>query len=692
MKQFISIFLLLTLNFTLAPIFNGINCSAQDSPQGNSYSGGKESKDPVLLTVAGEDVKKSEFLNVYRKNSKQDKVIDKKSLNEYLDLYINFKLKVKEARDLGLDTTEVFKKELAGYRRQLAQPYLTDKKINEQLIKEAYERKLYDVRASHILIKLNPDAEPKDTLLAYRKLMKIRKRIIRGEKFETIAKQVSEDPSVKDNSGDLGYFTVFQMIYPFETAAYNTKTGKTSLPIRTRYGYHLIKVTDRKDALGEIKVAHIMVKSREGIPEKDAVKAKNKIDEIYRKLQTLPAGRQDSGNFEELVKQYSDDKASTKKGGQLPWFKTARMVGDFEKAASDLKNNGDISSPVQTPYGWHIIKRIDKKDILPLEEIKAELKKQITKDSRSQTPKKAFIVKIKKEYNFREYLRERNDFYQVLDDTYFQGKWTTDKTKTLKKTMFSLLDRKYTQQDFAQYIEKHQSKRKKLPARQVVNKLYEQFVEESCMQFEDDRLEIKYPEFKVLIDEYRDGILLFELTDKKVWSRAIKDTTGLKVFYNNNKTKYMWDKRLDASIYYCADEDVAKKTRKLAKKRVKKGYSKEEILQMVNSSKGETPSVEKENKVLRIEDGKFLKDENDMIDKIKWEAGLSDNIISAKGGSESVVFVYVNKNLKPMVKTIREARGLVTADYQGYLEKEWIDSLRKKYPVKVNEKVLSTIK
>jgi len=657
------------LIFTL--FFNLPMASAQDA------------KDPVLLTIAGQEVRISEFLSVYHKNSQKDKVIDEKTLEEYLNLYINYKLKVKEAEDLGLDTTGAFKIELGGYRKQLSKPYLTDKNINERLLKEAYERKLEDVRVSHLLIRLNPNAEPKDTLLAYRKTMKIRKRLTRGEKFETVARQVSEDPSVKDNGGDLGYFTVFAMVYPFETAAYKTKVGEISKPVRTSFGYHLLKVTDKKDALGEVKVAHIMIVDKKGnAPEKSAI-VKKKIDEVYKK-------NQNGESFESLVKQYSQDKSSIRKGGELAPFKTGRMVADFEKAVSELKNNGDVSPPVKTDYGWHIIKRINRKPVPAFEKIKGELKVQIARDSRANATRQVFITKIKKEYRFRQYLNERNDFYRVIDDTYFSGNWDAGKARALNKTMFTLLDKKFTQQDFVRYIQKNRSRSKNIPIKVVVDKLYNQFVDESCMAFEDGRLEMKYPDFKALIREYRDGILLFELTDRKVWSRAIKDTTGLRAFYANNKTNYMWDERLDASIYYCTDEIVAKQTKKLAKKRAKKGYTKEYIFNMIN----------KEAKVLKIDDGKFLKYENSIIDSIEWQAGLYENIPGSKKYLLSekdlswvnVVFIYVNKKLNPTVKTLIESRGLVTADYQSYLEKEWIESLRKKYPVNVNRDAFSSIK
>ncbi|PCH91403.1 MAG: hypothetical protein COB85_09125, partial [Bacteroidetes bacterium] len=281
-------------------------------------------------------------------------------------------------------------------------------------------------------------------------------------------------------------------------------------------------------------------------------------------------------------------------------------------------------------------------------------------------------------YKFKEILREKYDFYRVVDDTYFRGQWKADKAKALKSTMFTLAGTKFTQQDFAVYIENHPSKNRKATVKSAVNQLYKKFVQESCIAYEDDRLESKYPEFKALVQEYNDGILLFELTDQKVWSKAIKDTTGLRIFYKSNKNNYMWEDRVDAGIYTCKDEATAKKVRKIVKKGLKKGYSKGDILKLANA----------DGNVLKIEEEKFLKEDNELIDKISWVTGFSEN----QKADESIVFVYVKEVLKPMPKTLVEAKGLVTADYQTYLEKEWIEVLKKKFEYSVNKEVLATIK
>jgi peptidyl-prolyl cis-trans isomerase SurA len=640
--------------------------------------------DPILMTIAGDNITKSEFLNVYYKNNNKSTAIDKKSLDEYLELFINYKLKVKEATEMGLDTAAAFKNELAGYRKQLAQPYLVDKDVTDQLIKEAYDRMKFDIRASHILIKLDANALPKDTLIAYNKIFNIRKRIVGGEDFGKLASELSDDPSARDqeankehpavkgNKGDLGYFTVLDMVYPFETAAYNTKPGDVSMPVRTSFGYHLIKVNDKRAAMGKVQVAHIFV----ALPKVDSAgaadKAKSKIDEIYTKVQKGEV-------FEELAKQYSEDKGSGSKGGVLPWFGCNRMVPEFIVAVSSLTKKNDISAPVKTPYGWHIIKLLDRKEIGSFDDVKADLKQRISKDMRSARSKDAIVTRIKKENHYNPEILARNDFYTAVDDKIFENKWTIDQAKDLNKQMFILGDKSYSQQDFAKFLIANQSFRTKENIEVYINTMFNQFVDESCINFEDNQLEAKYPDFRSVMKEYKDGILLFELTDTKVWSKAVKDSTGLDAFYSKNKENYMWSDRLDASIYTCANQKVADQTKDLVKKAAKKKYSSDDILALVN----------KDSQLnLQIESGKFSKGDNKIIDGLNWVPGISNFITSDK----SVVFVDVHKKLSPMPKTLFEARGLITADYQNYLEKEWLIGLKKKYPVSVNQDVFSTIK
>lgn len=628
----------------------------------------QEKTDPVIMTVAGEDIPKSEFVRVFKKNNTKETNFDKKAVDEYVQLYINYKLKVKEALELGMDTVKAFIDELAGYRKQLAQPYLVDKEVSDKLLHEAYDRMKTDLRASHILVKCDADALPKDTLEAYNKIMKIRAELLKGGDFATLAKKYSEDPSAKDNGGDLGYFSALQMVYPFESMAYNTRVGEISMPVRTRYGYHLIKVTDSRPAQGEVRVSHIMVKVAANASPEDTMKAFRKINEIYDKLKT-------GGNFEELAKQYSDDQSSSKNGGLLPMFGTGRMVPEFEKAAFALKNVNDYSAPVRTSYGWHILKLIEKKPLGSFEDLQADLKQRVAKDSRSELSKTSMIERIKKKYGFSENPKMKDEFAKVVDSTLTEGKWTTDKAAGLKGIMFTLGNKKYSQADFATYLADHQSKRSSgnSPV-SLMNHHYGEWLNESCLAYEESKLDSLYPDFRNLMKEYRDGILLFELTDKKVWSKAVKDTTGLKEFYEKDKNNYMWGERVDATIYTCANAEIAKEVRKL----MKKIDDNDTLMARVNKSSQLN---------LQVKSGKFAKGDNEIIDSISWKTGITPDFPRDK----QVVFVDIRQVIPPQPKTLEEAKGLVTADYQAALEKEWIASLRAKYTVTVNQDVVDSV-
>ncbi|MDF2448282.1 MAG: hypothetical protein K0R26_786 [Bacteroidota bacterium] len=689
-----------------------------------------QTAEPVIMTINGKPVYKSEFENVYKKNSGKEVNKEQKSVKEYVDLFSTFKMKVFEAEANGLDTNTSFKNELSGYRKQLATPYLTDKNVNDALLQEAYERLKTEVKASHILIRVDEGALPKDTIEAYTRLMIIRDALngkspsstkiseyenllkkssalskssthqdsvaytnklnaVKGlaalmgsgdDKFAAIAKKTSEDPSAVENGGDLGYFTSLQMVYPFESAAYKANVGEITMPVRTRFGYHIIKVYDKRPSQGEILTAHIMVKFSKDMGDKDKENLKTKIDEIYSKLK---AGEK----FEDLARQFSDDKPSAEKGGQLQWFGSSRMPIEFEKAAFALQNNGDYSAPFTTNYGWHIVKRLDKKGLASFADMKGDLKQRIGKDTRTQAGKSSLIEKIKRENNFKENPVAKKEFLKVLDTTVFQGKWEAAKANKLgKKEMFRISSKDasgketiiiYGQDDFAKYIESHQTARPKTDYAMFLNQSYKEFVDETLINYEDSNLESKYPEFRNLLKEYRDGILLFDLTDQKVWSKAVKDTAGLRAFYEQNKNNYLWDERADVTLYKCANEKIAKDVRGM----LKKNKSEKEITETVNKTSQLNVTVENIT---------YLKGENKDVDA-NWKQGVVS--IDIKDTKENKVTVMVvNKVMGKTPKTIAEAKGMITADYQNHLEKEWLAYLKNKYTVKVNDDVLNTIK
>lgn len=681
-----------------------------------------QSNEPVIMTINGKPVYKSEFENVYKKNNGKEINKEQKSISEYVDLFSTFKMKVFEAEANGLDTNSAFKTELAGYRKQLASPYLTDKNVNDALLVEAYERMKTEVKAQHILIRIEEGALPKDTIEAYTRLMIIRDAILKkpisaariaeyenilkkssaginknsnkkdsanyqsklnavtnlnaytntGEDpFIAVAKKTSEDPSAAENGGDLGYFSSLQMVYPFENTAFKLNVGEMSMPIRTRFGYHILKVNDKRASQGEILTAHIMVSFTKDMGEKDKANLKTKIDEIYTKLKS-------GSKFEEIARQFSDDKQSAEKGGQLQWFGSSRMPIEFEKASFALQNNGDYSEPFTTKYGWHIVKRLDKKGLASFDDMKADLKQRIGKDSRTQAGKTSLIAKIKKENNFKENVMSKTPFLKVLDSTVYQGKWEAKKADKLgNKELFTIGTTKKTQNDFAKYIESHQTARAIMDNNMFLQQSYKEFVDETVINFEDAQLETKYPEYKNLLKEYRDGILLFDLTDREVWSKAIKDTAGLRVYYSKNKTNYLWEERAETTTYKCLNDKIAKQVRGL----LNKNKTEKEIIDIVNKSSQLN---------LTSESVTYLKGENKDVDA-NWKKGIvSNNIIDNK--ENKVVVLVINAILDKTPKTIAEAKGTITADYQTYLEKEWLGYLKNKYTVKVNEDVLKSIK
>ncbi|MBP6978583.1 MAG: peptidylprolyl isomerase [Bacteroidales bacterium] len=637
--------------------------------------------DEVIVTIAGEKITKEEFLNIYTKNNVNNDVIDKKSLEDYLELYINFKLKVREAEDMGMDTVRSFIQELNGYRTQLAQPYLTDESVTENLIREAYERMQYDIRASHILIRIAPDAPPSDTLAAYQKIISIRREIMGGEDFGEMAVTYSDDPSSKDrpaasnrppmkgNHGDLGYFTVFDMVYPFENGAFRTPVGEISEPVKTDFGYHLIKVTDKKKALGKVLVAHILITFPANASPQDSLRLKEKALQAYHEI---TSGK----DFAEVAKTYSDDKGTFEKGGILPWFGVNRMIPEFIVEVSRLEKIDDVTAPFITSYGWHIVKLLDKKPIGTLEERNAEIKQKIARNDRANIGKTQFINKIKKLYTYREFPENLVEFYSIVNDSLLQAAWDPSPAKGMNKPLFSLDGKEYTQDDFAQYLAKNQKGLStELPVISAVNKIFRRYTEDMIIRYEDSRLEDKYPDFRMLMKEYRDGILLFDLTDKKIWSKAIQDSVGLQQFYESNKQNYRWNERIDATIYSLTSSDQIKTVRKLAKKNTPKN----DILSQINQDS---------LMILSIYNDKYERGDNEIADQVEWKPGMSDNVVS----HDTTSFVVIHQILPAGYKLLGETRGIITADYQNYLEQEWIKELRTRYPVVINYAVLESIK
>lgn len=639
-----------------------------------SFLWAQSNDDKVLMTIDGKKVTLAEFERIYTKNNQQP-AYDKASLDEYMELFINFKLKVLEAENLGMDTLQSFITELKGYRTQLEKPYFTDETADEELNKEVYERMKWDIKASHILIKCGDDALPEDTLKAWNEILKIRKRAVKGEDFSQLAVAHSQDQSVTRNKGDLGYFTAFAMVFPFETAAYNTPVGEISEIVRSRYGYHIIKVYDKRPDPGQVKVAHIMRTVPQGSGEEKERMEKEKIHAIYDSLLT-------GSNFERMVRQYSDDRGTSQKGGELPIFGLRQMVPEFEAAAFQLREVGQISKPVRTAYGWHIIKLLESKPVGTYEEMKATIKNRMPKDVRAQRGQKLVMERLKKEYKVQINTSALSPFYQLIDSTIYKGQWNAANANGLNQVMFTLADTiKFYQTNFANSISNDGLRRVNKPLRLIVEEEFNRFVDNSVTQLERSRLEIKYPDFKNLLQEYHDGILLFNLTDKMVWTKAVEDTLGLEKFYETNKNNYLWGDRVEATLYTFNKKELQETIKKLAVKTAKKNLDpQQQVTLFLEKSKDTTLN-------LTVKKAKFSKGENAWVDASEWKQG----VVNSSEAEGLVTLVYMNSLVAPEPKKLNEAKGLITADYQTHLEKNWLDELKKKYPVSINQEVFYSI-
>lgn len=554
--------------------------------------------DPVLMRVGDNLVTQSEFVRAFSKNNNLSTATEKE-LRDYLDLYVNFKLKVMEGKALKVDTSAQFTSELAVYRNQSSQPYLIDKDVNEKLIEEAYERSKYLVRASHILIDCKANSSEKDTLLAYRKAMDVRNKVLNGMPFAEAAVLYSDDPSARDtenprthqvrlgNKGDLGYFTVMDLIYKFENAVYNLKVGEISMPVRTQFGYHLIYLTDKVPAIQKISVSQIFIA--------DSLAPKNQMTaETRAKVDAIMAQKNEVA-FEELVSRYSDDKASVEKGGQMEPFAPSYRPGNYVDACLQCKP-GEITQPVSSSMGWHIM-RLDEIVYKPItEDSKYMLKMKLLQDERSSISKESLIEKLKKEYNYEEKGKKKVFAFiakHVTRENFDSVKYILADLPGAEKLkpICTFADMKITLRDFAPFLARHRELTFEHGVISFLNDRFPVFLQAAMLEYEDKHLESKYPDFKYLMDEFYDGMVLYEINSQKVWLKAIEDTTGLANYYETHKNQYM-------------------------------------------------------------------------------------------GSSASGV-------VEP--KPLSEVRSAVITDYQNYLDAQWVNELKQKYPVKINEEVFKAI-
>ncbi|QRM87732.1 peptidylprolyl isomerase [Lacinutrix sp. WUR7] len=614
----------------------------------------------VLFTVDQEPVYASEFIRVFNKNLDLVKDESQKDVDAYLDLFVSYKLKLKEAKALGFDTMPKYKRELNNYKSQLAKNYLTDNKVTDALVEEAYERVSNEVKASHILIKIDEDASPNDTLAVYNQLLKLRERVI-AEGYKAVQKEVHNGKTVY--AEDLGYFSGFKMVYPFENAAYNTEIGEVSLPFRTQFGYHIVQVLDKRKSRGQREIAHIMVNL-------DKEDAESRIQDIYKKLE------QDE-DFASLAKQFSEDKSTADKGGKLSPFSSGELRSqEFENQAFAIEKEGTYTKPFKSSFGWHIIKLIKKIETAPFEDMKSTLEAKVKRDSRSKLISTSRINELKQRYTISNVDKDLAYFTSILNTEYYKSKWKIPSNFQPEKAFVKIENKQFTYSDFSNFLIKNQRRNaKQLPFSTIVANAYNSFLEENILAYQEENLEFENQDFANILGEYRDGLLLFDLMEKEIWKAAANDSVAVQEYYTANKENYFFNERVDAVVASSAKKRDISKVSKL----LKKGKTIEEIKNTVNTK--DQINVIFTSGIMDVEHQALPKD-------FSFTKGVSK--IFNHNGSYSVV--KVNEVLPKAFKTFQEAKGKVSSDFQDEKEKNWLVALGNKYKVIINQEVLNTVK
>jgi peptidyl-prolyl cis-trans isomerase SurA len=618
--------------------------------------------DVILFTVNEEAVKATEFIRVYSKNLDLVKDESQKDVDEYLKLFVNYKLKLAEAKALDFDKKPSYIKELDGYKKQLSKNFLTDTKVTDELVQEAYERISYDVNARHVLVRI--DAQLTDTTEAYNKILGLRDRLLKVG-FEKLKASAHDGNTTFVE--DLGYFSGFKMVYDFENAAYNTPVGEVSEPFRTQFGFHVVEVLDKRKSRGEVTVGHIMVLNQ----QKDSIVIpETRINEIYK---LIKQGQE----FEDLAKQFSEDQSSAKNGGKLSSFKSGQLASvKFENQAFDMKNVGDISEPFQSDYGWHIIKLYDKKPLEAYEDVKRELEQRVKRDSRSKLINSSMSKKLKEKYNLSNNNEALSYFEGLINDSFFNNSWSVPETLQKEKTFVTIGNKTYTYLDFANYLKIAQKGvNRNLSPKDLINTLYQAFLNKEVLVYHEENLEFENEEFANILNEYREGLLLFDLMDTKIWNAVKNDTVALKNYYEANQDKYLWPERVDAVVITSANKEYIQSV----KKALESNETIDEIKKKINTDN---------HQHIIVTSGLMTKEDQSLPENFVFKVGVSQIYEHNK----AFHVVKVNEVLPEATKSFAEAQGPVISDYQAVFEENWLIELANKYKVTINQEVLEKVK
>ena len=677
----------------------------------------QKNDDPVMFDIAGQQIRRSEFMREFLQSIGKDPSSPKTActyekrlaLQEYVELFANFRAKLADAKALGYDKKPSLIRELAQYRSELAAPYLLDSATLNELLREAYDRNHYVVRANHILVHCRENAKPADTLKAYERAMGYYNRVMKGEDFNAIAwdEEKRANPELADDperaktyiAGELGYFTVFDMIYPFETVVYNMAVGEITKPMRTRFGYHIIKLLDKKPYYGQSKIQHIWVRGDNTIS-----RGQKKIDEAYRRLQ-------DGEPFESVVRNLSDDRTTLDQGGRLPMLSVSKLPPEYvEKIAGGMKE-GSFTEPFHTRFGWHIVKLLHRDTIPDFEDLEPVYKQRLTRDQRNAKPKDKFIADAKQRYNFVDYTQEfakgkngkklskpmatTEPLRKMLNDSVFLKKWKYDETKLKAddQTLFILDGKKYRLSDLAKYIKQKQDNEQRRDLDNYLDTRYKEYIDETVMQHANENLERDNKEFAELMDEYRNGLMIFAYNDDMIWSKAMKDTSGLKTFYYINRIKksidnpddsnYFWNERARTMVVTVADSSclASGAALKIVSKATKKKLSQSAVKDLLTKAASKKNPAVKDP--VKVELEVFEEGKQSDLRRNEWRQG--PYLHTAGKGYK----IYVVEQLtNPGLKSLQEARGYYITDYQNELEQELNERLRRKYNVRIHQDVV----
>lgn len=610
----------------------------------------------VLFTINNKPVYASEFERVYNKNLDLVQDDSQKNIDSYLDLFVNYKLKLEEAYSQDLHKEPNYVRELKGYERQLTQKYISNSEVTDKLVFEAYERLGKEVNANHVLVKLSPNASEEEEAQALKAIKDLRARVVK-EGFDKVQEDVHNGKTIF--AENLGYFTAFKMVYNFETNAYNTNIGDVSEPFKTQFGYHVVIVNDVRTNRGEVTVAHIMV----GANDKDL------IDTVYKRLEQ-------GEDFKSLAKQYSIDKSSNAKGGLLKPFSGGQLSSQvFEDEAFKLVKRGEYTKPFKTKFGWHITKLYAKKGLDTFEAEKRGLENKVKRDSRSRVLEEKRIATLLDNYNVTYDNANLADFEKGLNERFFKGLWNAPENLKNDKVLLSIKGKGITYNEFTNFLTKVQRRpQPKKAIKAVVLEQYKAFVNSSVSKYQEENLINENEEYANILNEYKEGLLLFELMGKQIWNSAQNDSIALEAYFNNNKSKYFFKKRIKATIASSASKKDAKKVLKA----LNKNQSQKVIEKQFNAK----------NVVVTFNTGTFNLNDNAIPSTLKIKKGLS----KIYKQNDAYISLNILEILSQQQKDFKEAKGAVMSDFQDEKELNWLKVLKAKYPVKLNESVLNTIK